>query len=138
MSRPPSKHTGRRTKPSVRRIRNARASRAFCFAAPAPDNSPMNTRHAIALATFATMFARQVLPATGHEYPLDTAKGLTLVDVQAEPVTFEGRRGLRVTLSPDAKQRLAQATAGQSSPEQLAVIDGTDFTNGVIEAEIAG
>ena len=99
----------------------------------------MSTRHALALAAFATLLAAEALPATVREYRLDSAKGLTLVDVLAEPATLDGKHGLRVAISPEAKQRLAQAPAGQqASPEQLAVIDGTDFTNGVIEAEIAG
>ena len=99
----------------------------------------MSTRHAIALAAFAAWFATVALPATGQEYQLDSSKGLTLVDVQAEPATLQGKHGLRVTLSAEAKARLAQAPAGQqASPEQLAVIDGSDFSSGVIEAEIAG
>ena len=99
----------------------------------------MSTRHAIALAAFAAWFATVALPATGQEYRLDSSKGLTLVDVQAEPATLQGKHGLRVTLSAEAKVRLAQAPAGQqASPEQLAVIDGSDFSSGVIEAEIAG
>jgi hypothetical protein len=96
-------------------------------------------RHTIALAACAALFAAQALPETGQEHPLDFARGLTLVDVQAKSVSFEGKRGLRVTISTEAKQRLAQQKDGPSaSPEQLAVIDGTDFANGVIEAEIAG
>ncbi len=99
----------------------------------------MNTRHVIVLAAYAAWFATGALSATGQEYRLDSSKGLTLVDVQAEPVTLQGKHGLRVTLSADAKARLAQAPAGQqASPEQLAVIDGSDFSSGVIEAEIAG
>lgn len=112
---------------------------AFSFLALAPDNRGMNTRHVFALAACATLFASQALPATGQEYRLESGKGLTLVDVQAEPATLDGKHGLRVSISPEAKARLAQAPAGQpASPEQLAVIDGSDFGNGVIEAEIAG
>ena len=98
----------------------------------------MSKRH-LALAAWAALLGFAALPAAGQEYRLDSARALTLVDVQAQPVSFEGKRGLRVTLSTDAKQRLAQQTGGQpASPEQLAVIDGSDFANGVIEAEIAG
>ena len=96
-------------------------------------------KHTIALAAWAMLFAADALPETGQDHGLDFAKGLTLVDVQAKSVSFEGKRGLRVTISADAKQRLAQQKDGQpASPEQLAIIDGTDFSNGVIEAEIAG
>ena len=99
----------------------------------------MRIRHTIGLAALSALFATVAWPAGSQRYRLDSPKGLELVDVQAEPATLEGKRGLRVTISPEAKQRLAQAAAGQQvSPEQLAIIDGTDFTNGVIEAEIAG
>ena len=114
-------------------------SRAFCFAESRLTIGCMNPRHSMALATIGAWLVTQALPATSQEYPLESAKGLTLVDVQAAPATLDGRRGLRVIIAPEAKARLAQATAGQpASPEQLALIDGTDFTNGVIEAEIAG
>ena len=113
--------------------------RAISFVAPAHDNPSMNIRHHVALAALAISFASVALPATGQEYRLDSARGLTLVDVQAEPVSMDGKRGLRVSISTDAKQRIAQAPDGQpASLEQLAVIDGSDFSNGVIEAEIAG
>jgi hypothetical protein len=99
----------------------------------------MDLRPANTWAALAALLATAALPAAGQGYRLESARGLTLVDVQAEPVTFEGKRGLRVSLSPPAKARLAQATAGQPvSPDQLAVIDGSDFGDGVIEAEIAG
>ena len=114
-------------------------SRAFCFAESRLTIGCMNPRHSMALATIGAWLVTQALPATSQVYPLESAKGLTLVDVQAAPATLDGKRALRVTIAPEAKARLAQATAGQpASPEQLALIDGTDFTNGVIEAEIAG
>jgi hypothetical protein len=110
---------------------------AFSFAPPASENEAM--RNMIVLSAWATLLAADALPAKGQENALDFARGLTLVDVQAKSVSFEGKRGLRVTISTEAKQRLAQQKDGPpASPEQLAVIDGTDFSNGVIEAEIAG
>jgi hypothetical protein len=77
--------------------------------------------------------------AAGQEYRLDSAKGLVLQNVQVQVATLDARRGLRVTFSDEARQRLADKPAAQqSSVETLAVIAGTDFANGVIEAEIAG
>ena len=61
-------------------------------------------------------------------YPLDSAAGLRLHNVAAEPATLDGKKGLRLTL----------AAGGSSAGEQLAVIEGLEFSNGVIEAEIAG
>jgi hypothetical protein len=72
-------------------------------------------------------------------YPLETRDGLTLHNVSAEPVTHEGRKGLRVTIAKDLVDRIKPETPGQGSVvEELAVIDGSDFSRGVIEAEIAG
>jgi len=92
----------------------------------------------LALATFSTF----ALAATVRVYPLETAEGLLLHNVQAAPATLENKRGVVVTLSAEAKKsKPAQTQAAGAPPtmfETLAVIEGTDFTNGVIEAEIAG
>jgi hypothetical protein len=98
----------------------------------------MNYRPALVLAAIATCSAIAAAPAT-QEFPLDSIKGLKLLNVQADPVTHENKRGVRVTISPDAKQRFDNLPADQQARfEQLAVIEGSDFANGVIEAEIAG
>ena len=116
---------------------HAGSAPAFSFGAPAAENAAMKTT--IALAAWAMTFAADALPQTGEEHALDFARGLTLIDMQPKSVIYEGRRGLRLTISDEAKQRLGQQQDGQpASPEQLAIIDGTDFSNGVIEAEIAG
>jgi hypothetical protein len=67
--------------------------------------------------------------------PLETAAGLTLVKAKAEPVTHQGKKGLRVTVSDEAL-RVYTPADGELNP--LALIDGVEFSNGVIEAEIAG
>ena len=61
---------------------------------------------------------------------LETAEGIRAHNVTVEPATLDGRKGVRVSLA-------AGATTGAGT-ETLAVIEGTDFGNGVIEAEIAG
>lgn len=63
-----------------------------------------------------------------RSYPLESAIGLQLQNVTAEPATLDGKKGLRLTLAPGAQPDL----------EQLAAIEGVEFSNGVIEAEIAG
>ena len=55
--------------------------------------------------------------------------------MQAEPVTLQGKRGLRITVSAEAKR---ERRPGTCRFELLALVEGSDFTNGVIEAEIAG
>jgi 3-keto-disaccharide hydrolase len=61
-------------------------------------------------------------------YPLESAAGLRLHNVTAEAATLDGKKGLRLTL----------AAGASSAGEQLAVIEGLEFSSGVIEAELAG
>jgi hypothetical protein len=69
------------------------------------------------------------------QYALESAAGLKLRDLTAEPATLQGKKGLRITMTEETLKKLS-ATAGDL--EQIALIDGLDFDNGVIEAEIAG
>jgi hypothetical protein len=70
---------------------------------------------------------------------LDTAKGLTLHNITATPASLQGKRGLKVTVSDDLKKQLRDQPIGQQSQaETLGVLDGLQFGDGVIEAEIAG
>ena len=66
---------------------------------------------------------------------LETAAGVTLIKAKAEPVTHQGKKGLRVTVSDEALRAYTPAD-GELNP--LVLIDGVEFSNGVIEAEIAG
>jgi hypothetical protein len=46
--------------------------------------------------------------------------------VTVEPVTYEGKRGVRVTIPDEARRRLAQLPAEQQAQfETLALIEGT-------------
>ncbi len=79
-----------------------------------------------ALITLTSLLLTSALSAQTRRFALDSAGGLRMHNVKAEPATLDGKRGLRLT--------------GVSAPdsEQLAIIDGLEFANGVIEAEIAG
>ncbi|HWC74460.1 MAG TPA: hypothetical protein VG454_11035 [Gemmatimonadales bacterium] len=67
-----------------------------------------------------------------------------------EAVTLDGKRGVRITeaeeltrrmqsLTPEQQQQLAQRGRVEGVDlEPLAIIEGLDFSSGVIEAEIAG
>jgi hypothetical protein len=66
---------------------------------------------------------------------LATVEGVTLINAKAESVTHQGRAGLRVVVSDEALKRLTPAD-GELNP--LVVIQGVEFSSGVIEAEIAG
>jgi hypothetical protein len=67
--------------------------------------------------------------------PLETTAGVTLIKAKAEPATLHGKKGLRVTVSDDALREY-KPTDGELNP--LVIIDGLEFSSGVIEAEIAG
>jgi hypothetical protein len=82
----------------------------------------------IALAVGAALLLPSAASAQTRSYTLESASGLRLHNVTAEPAVLEGKKGLRLTLAP----------AAQPDVEQLASIEGLEFSSGVIEAEIAG
>lgn len=63
------------------------------------------------------------------DLPLDSAEGLKPVNVKVEPVTYRGRKALRVT---DA----APENAGDAS--RFVILTGTQFQDGQIEVDVAG
>jgi hypothetical protein len=91
----------------------------------------MNRRRPLPLALFAGFVLPAAASAQVKTYFLQSADGLHLHNVKAEPAVLQSKTGLRVTLAPDAP-------SGQTDIEQLASIEGLVFWNGVIEAEIAG
>jgi hypothetical protein len=94
-----------------------------------------------ALAAAAALLFCGSAPAPAQSFPLDSADGLMLSNVAAEAATLEGKRGVRVTIAPDAERRMQSMTPQQAAAnpvEPLAVIPELSFSNGVIEAEIAG
>jgi hypothetical protein len=93
----------------------------------------------LALWILASALPSTLLSAQARSYPLESASGLRLHNVSVQPVTFQGKKGLRVTISDEGARR-AQSMPPDSQAlfEQLAVIEGLDFAHGVIEAEIAG
>jgi hypothetical protein len=76
--------------------------------------------------------------AQAKHYPLESVEGLRLLNVIAEPATLQGKKGLRLRLADDAARRLEPTPPGQLDPEELAWIDGLEFSNGEIEVELAG
>ena len=72
-------------------------------------------------------------------FALESTDGLQLHNVTAEPAVLQGRKGLRVTLSEETARRLpGMSPEEQQQLQQLARIEGLEFDNGLIEAEIAG
>jgi hypothetical protein len=84
---------------------------------------PLSLALSVALLTSGSASAQ-----TPGTYALESAAGLRLHNVSAEPATLDGKKGLRLTLAPGASPAV----------EQLAVIEKLEFSSGVIEAEIAG
>jgi hypothetical protein len=101
-------------------------------------------------------FAPQRVIAQSRSLPLSSASGLTLHNATAAPVTFKGKKAIKVTISPEAEQRLAEARSAASKKggqkkggpggppgegarlDHLAIVDGIEFTNGTIEVDLAG
>ena len=93
----------------------------------------------IILALSAPLALTTTPSAQAKRYALESTKGLHLHNVVAEVTTLQGKKGLRMSTSDEALRQYQQMPREQQSRlEQLAVIEGLDFANGVIEAEIAG
>ena len=98
-----------------------------------------NRSRSFSVAAIGVLVLATSLPAQAKRYPLDSTAGLRLHNVVAVPVVLQGKKGLRITPSADARSRLQSMTPNdQLFFPQLATIDELEFANGVIEAEIAG
>jgi hypothetical protein len=97
-------------------------------------------RLALLVLTASAAAALRTTPsAQAKHYPLESTAGLRLHNVVAEPALLHGKKGLRITASEEAQRRLQSMTPDEQARfPQLASIDGLEFANGVIEAEIAG
>ena len=99
----------------------------------------MNRFALFALTAAAVLAPSTTTSAQAKRHLLESPSGLRLHNVVAEPVTFQGKKGLRLTMSGEAMRRFQTMTPEeQARVEQLAVIEGLEFANGVIEVEIAG
>ena len=95
------------------------------------ERSTTTTFAAVVLAGTLSGFLPDSVNAQAKRYTLESVDNLRLQNVTAEAVTFKGKRGVRLTATPDAARR-------EVEPPMLAWISGLDFSNGVIEAEVAG
>jgi hypothetical protein len=87
----------------------------------------------------ATLLVHVSAAAQAGRFPLESTAGLRLHNVVAEAATLQGKKGVRVTMSPEVARQAPTMTPEQLNQlEELVVIEGTDFSDGVIEAEIAG
>jgi len=97
----------------------------------------MHRRPAIALFGLLIVVLPDAASSQRKRFSLATADELRLHNVTAAPVTFQGERGVRIAVAPEVVLR-PEYSAGQIEPETFAWIDGLEFSNGVIEAEVAG
>jgi hypothetical protein len=77
--------------------------------------------------------------AQTRRYALESTSGLRLHNVVAEPAVLQGKKGLRVRISDEAGRRFESLPEQQRGLfEQLVIIEGLEFANGIIELEVAG
>jgi hypothetical protein len=97
------------------------------------------SRSILTIALTAAVLTASTVTAQPKHYALDSGAGLRLHNVSVLPATLSGKSGIRMTISEEGQQRYLRMTPEeQTGFEQLAVIEGLEFGNGVIEAEIAG
>jgi hypothetical protein len=89
--------------------------------------------YSLCLAIAASLLLPTTIASQAKDYALDSTTGLRLVNLVAQPATLQGKKGVRLTVDEAARKQ-----TGQAGIEQLARIDGLEFSNGTIEAEIAG
>jgi len=116
-----------------------------------PARSPRGTHAPSCLAACAVvaivMLSGLVLAQLkAQQFSLVDATGLRLHNVSVVPATLAGKQGIRMTMAEASQQKIQAMTAEQrqrtmatgSLDEQLAIVEGVQFGNGSIEAEIAG
>ena len=86
---------------------------------------------ALALCGAVTSLLPSAASAQSKTYALESPAGLKLHNVVAEAATLLGKKGVKLVFPPDQPRPQAEV-------DQLAVLDGAEFSSGVIEAEIAG
>lgn len=75
---------------------------------------------------------RQTHKAAHADFALDTTVGLEVINTKAEATTYRGRKAVQMIDHPgQTKQDLANGNT-------IAVLIGTDFNEGTIEADLAG
>ena len=107
------------------------------------QEAEMGLSHAFRLLSFVTIAVLVLagsMTAQAKRYPLDSTTGLRLHNVVAEPAVLQGKKGVRIRHSEEALRRLDQIKTPEDQARfpQLAIIEGLEFANGLIEAEIAG
>jgi hypothetical protein len=69
--------------------------------------------------------------AQAKRYPLESAERLRFHNVTAEPAMLQGKKGLKATISEEARRRMSQT---QQYAQGLVCIEDVNFSNGMIPA----
>lgn len=62
-------------------------------------------------------------------FPLTSTQGLVLIGTKAVATTYKGRRAVRINEDFESRSRIGS---------EIALVKGTDFANGTIEADVSG
>src|SRR6266540_4160024 len=89
----------------------------------------------LVVTTIATLLVPGAASAQARRYPLESAERLRFHNVTAEPAMLQGKKGLKATISEEARRRMSQT---QQYAQGLVWIEDLNFSNGTIKAEIAG
>jgi hypothetical protein len=76
--------------------------------------------------------------AKEERYPLTSTDGLRPHNVTATAMIYGGKRGVRLVVADSARRAVEGRPIDQQQIETFAIIEGTDFGDGVIELEVAG
>ena len=87
------------------------------------------------LTTIVTLLLPGAASSQTRRYPLESTERLRVHNVTAEPAMLQGKKGLKATISEETLRRMERT---QQYAQGLVWIEGLDFSNGVIQAEIAG
>jgi hypothetical protein len=81
---------------------------------------------------WSSAFGPQAKPSAAT-FRLDSLKGLEIINIQAKVAEYRGRRAVHLVRRADQPSEATPQTA-----DSLAILSGTDFKDGTIEAELAG
>ena len=89
----------------------------------------------LVLTTVAALLLPGAASAQARRYRLESVERLRFHNVTAEPATLQGKKGLKATISEETLRRMERT---RQYAQGLVWIEGLEFSDGVIEAEIAG
>ena len=90
------------------------------------------------LAVASTSISAQATATAVRRFPLTSVDGVRPNHVTLSPAILNGKRGVRLEVSDSVRRSLDGRPIDQQQVETFAILDGTAFTDGVIDVEVAG